>query len=383
MIVNQEIKSRDAGQPIRTAGYNERLKFAGNIEFQVEVRRRIDEFFQSTGRQERDCPQMYLKTAILLACFAAAYVLLAFVAQTWWQALPLAVLLGLATAAIGFNIQHDGGHRAYSNHASVNQLMAMTLDMIGGSSYQWHWKHAIFHHTYVNIMGHDTDIAMGAIGRLTPHQRRYWFHRWQQFYLWPLYGLLAINWHLIGDFRDVLIGRVGEHRVPRPTGTDLGIFLAGKVIFIMLAFGIPLLSHPLWVVALFYTVAALVLGLVLSVVFQLAHCVEPAEFPLPRSETGRIENAWAIHQVETTVNFARRSRVAAWLLGGLNFQIEHHLFPRICHVNYPAISKLVERTCREFGVKYNEHASFWAGVVSHFRWLRRMGMPEASRREIA
>ncbi|HKQ08772.1 MAG TPA: acyl-CoA desaturase [Blastocatellia bacterium] len=326
---------------------------------------------------------MYLKTAILLAVFGVCYVLLVFMAQALWQALPLAVLLGLTTAAIGFNIQHDGGHHAYSNHARVNRLMARTLDMVGGSSYQWHWKHAIFHHTYVNITGHDTDITLGAIGRLTPHQRRFWFHRWQQFYLWPLYGLLAIHWHLVGDFRDVTLGRVGEHRVPRPKRGNLGVFLSGKAIFVALAFGIPLLLHPVWVVAIFYAVAALVLGMVLSVVFQLAHCVGEAEFPLPREESGRIENAWAIHQVETTVDFARRSRVAAWLLGGLNFQIEHHLFPRICHVNYPAISKLVEQTCREFGVKYHEHTSFWTGVRSHFRWLRRMGMPDVSEREIA
>lgn len=383
MTNNQEIQHRHEYQSIRSAGYNRSLKFSGKNDFQAEARRRVDEFFRTTGRSERDCPQMYLKTAILLVCFTACYGFLVFAAQTWWQALPLAILLGLATAAIGFNIQHDGGHQAYSNQAWVNKLMAMTLDMIGGSSYLWHWKHVFFHHTYVNITGHDTDIALGAIGRLTPHQRRFWFHRWQQFYLWPLYGLMAINWHLVGDFRDVAIGRVGGHRVPRPKGWDLVTFFAGKVTFLTVAFGLPLLLHPVWVVALFYGVVTLVLGMVLSVVFQLAHCVEQAEFPMPQPETGRIENAWAIHQVETTVDFARHSRVAAWLLGGLNFQIEHHLFPRICHINYPAISKLVERTCREFGVKYNEHLSFWAGLVSHFRWLRRMGMPDTNGREIA
>src|SRR5581483_3711292 len=228
---------------------DERLKFAGNNDFHVEVRRRIDEYFRSTGRRRRDCPQMYLKTAILLACFIVSYGLLVFMAQTWWQALPLAIVLGLTTAAIGFNIQHDGGHYAYSNHARINRLMARTLDMIGGSSYQWHWKHAIFHHTYVNITGHDTDITLGAIGRLTPHQRRFWFHRWQQFYLWPLYGLLAINWHLVGDFRDVSRGQIGEHRVPRPQRGDLGVFLTGKAIFVALAFGIPLVLHRVWVVA--------------------------------------------------------------------------------------------------------------------------------------
>ena len=382
MTTCKEIQPHEAEPPIPTAGQVIRPKFVGDHDFQVEVRRRIDEFFHRTRRRQRDCPQMYLKTAILFACFAASYVLLVFAAQTWWQALPLAALLGLTTAAIGFNVQHDGGHYAYSNHAWVNKLMAMTLDVIGGSSYLWRWKHAVFHHTYVNITGQDTDITLGVLGRLTPHQKRFWFHRWQQFYLWPLYGLQAVAWHLEGDFREFITGRIGQHRVPRPRGWDMVIFFAGKAMFITLTFGVPLLLHPAWVVALFYALAALVLGLVLSIVFQLAHCVEQAEFPLPRAETGRIENAWAIHQVETTVNFARRSRVAAWLLGGLNFQIEHHLFPRICHVNYPAISQLVEQACREFGVKYHEHPSFWAGVGSHFRWLRRMGMPETSRREI-
>jgi linoleoyl-CoA desaturase len=244
---------------------------------------------------------------------------------------------------------------------------------MGASSYVWRWKHGVYHHTYVNITGHDSDIDLGVIGRLTPHQKRFPFHRWQHLYLWPLYGLLAIKWHLVDDFKDVITGRIGGHRFPRPRGWELGIFLGGKAVFLALAFGVPLLFHPAWVVLLFYGVAAAVGGMVLSVVFQLAHCVEEAEFPLPRPDTGRIENAWAVHQVETTVDFGRRSRVASWLLGGLNFQIEHHLFTRVCHVNYPAITRLVEDTCREFGVRYTAHESFRAGLASHFRWLRRMG----------
>jgi len=356
-----------------------RLKFGKNDGFQVELRRRVDEYFRSSGRRQRDCPSMYLKTAVFVACFAAVYVLLVFVVQTWWMALPLAILLGLIIAGIGFNIQHDGGHNAYSDHPWVNKLMAMTLDLIGGSSYLWHWKHAVFHHTYVNITGHDADIDLEPFGRLTPHQQRYKFHRWQHWYLWPLYGVMAIKWQLFDDFRDVVRGRIGEHRIPRPRGWDLLIFLAGKAIFFTLAFGIPMMLHPVWVVLLFYAAAALVVGMVLSVVFQLAHCVEEAEFPMPQPDTGRIENAWAIHQTQTTVDFARRSRVMAWLLGGLNFQIEHHLFPRVCHVNYPAISKVVESTCREFGVRYTEHESFRAGMASHFRWLRQMGMPATTR----
>jgi linoleoyl-CoA desaturase len=370
-------QDRRASQPNtfpRAEEHDLRLKFDGDNAFQVEVRRRVAEYFRTTGRPERDCWQMYVKTAILLACFAASFVLLVFVAQAWWQALPLAVLLGLATAAIGFNVQHDGGHHAYSDRPWVNKLMAMTLDLTGGSSYFWHWKHGVFHHTYANVTGHDTDVDIGLFGRLTPHQKRLGFHRWQHYYLWPLYGFLAIKWQLYDDFRDVITGRMAGHRVPRPRGRQLALFLAGKVTFLSLAFGLPLLFHPVWVVALYYGVTALVLGAVMSVVFQLAHCVEEAEFPLPQGE-GRIENAWGVHQVETTVDFARGSRPVAWLLGGLNYQIEHHLFPRICHVNYPAVSKVVEATCRDFGVKYTEHSSVRAGLASHFRWLRRMGRP--------
>jgi len=318
---------------------------------------------------------MYVKTAILLGGFTVVYTLLVFVDQTWWQGLLLAVLLGLSAAGIGFNIQHDGGHQAYSDHPWVNKLMAMTLELIGGSSHLWRWKHVVLHHTYVNITGHDTDIDLGLLARLTPHQRRLPYHRWQHLYLWPLYGLLAIKWQLLDDFRKLISGRISNQPFPGPKGRELVIFIAAKAIFFTMAFGIPLLFHSIGVVLLYYGVAGLVAGMALSVVFQVAHCVEEAEFPLPREETGRVEHAWAIHQAETTVDFARRSRVVAWLIGGLNFQIEHHLFPRLCHVNYPAISKLVEETCREFGIKYTEHSSFRTGLASHFRWLRRMGMP--------
>jgi len=371
----QDLRKRPAEEPIRGVESAKRLKFGGYDGFQTELRRRVDEYFRSTGQRPRDCWQMYLKTTVLLALLATSYVLLVFVAQAWWQGLPLAILLGLAIAAIGFNIQHDGGHHAYSRFAWINRLMAMTLDLIGGSSYLWRWKHAVIHHTYPNITGHDTDVDLGILGRLTPHQEPLRFHRWQHYYLWPLYGLMAIKWHLYDDFRDAIVGHIGGHRVPRPTGWELAIFLGGKAIFFALAFVIPLLVHSPWVVLLFYGVVVVVLGMVLSVVFQLAHCVAEAEFPLPHEDTGRIENSWAIHQLQTTVDFARASRVVTWLLGGLNFQIEHHLFPQICHVNYPALSKLVEQTCREFQLKYTEHKSVWAGITSHFRWLRQMGMP--------
>ncbi len=342
------------------------------------MRHRVEEYFQTTGRRRRDCWQMYLKTAILMTSFATLYVLLVFVADTWWHGLLLAGLLGLSMAAIGFNVQHDGSHQAYSRSPWINTLMAMTLELIGGSSYLWRWKHGVFHHTYVNITDHDTDIDLGVLGRLSPHQKRRAYHRWQHFYLWPLYGLLAIKWQLVDDFVKLVRGRISNQPFPRPRGWDLVIFVAGKVIFFILTFGIPISFHSVGSVLVCYGVVGLVAGFVLSVVFQAAHCVEEAAFPPVQGRSPRVASAWAVHQAETTVNFARRSRVAAWLLGGLNFQIEHHLFPRISHTHYPAISRLVEEVCRDFGVKYAEHRSLGAALASHFRWLRRMGMPTAT-----
>lgn len=374
----QVIQERFVDPPMQTPETGAKLRFDDDNRFQVELRRRVDEFFRRSGRRQRDCPQMYLKTAIILAGFTASYLLLVLAATTWWQAVPLAILLGLAAALIGFNIEHDGSHKAYSNHAWVNKLTAMTLDMVGGSSYLWRWKHVVFHHRYVNISGHDTDIDLGVFGRLDPHSKRRTLHRWQHWYLWPLYGVMAIKWHFYDDFRDLISGRMGENRFPRPRGWELALFIIGKLTFLALAFGIPLLFHPLWVVAVFYGVTTAVVGVVLSVVFQLAHCVEGTEFPLPETGTGFIARPWAVHQVESSLDFARHSRAAAWLLGGLNFQIEHHLFPRICHVNYPAISRLVEATCREFGVRYTENLTFRKAVASHYRWLRRMGMAPAA-----
>lgn len=352
------------------------VKFAGDNGFLSVVRRRVEEHFRKTGQRQRDCPGMYLKTGIMLAWLTSSYVLLVFAADTWWQALLLAISLGLAMAGIGFNVQHDAAHHAYSRHEWINRLLALALDLIGGSSYLWRWKHNVFHHTYVNITGKDTDIDLGALARLTPHQKLLKVHRWQHFYLWGLYGWMAIRWQLFGDFRDMITGKIGDHRVPPRRGWDLVTFIAGKLVFFTLAFALPMLYHPVWVVLLMYGVVSFVLGVVLAIVFQLAHCVEQATFPLPRPGTGRMDNPWAIHQVQTTVDFARNSRVGSWLLGGLNFQIEHHLFPRICHVNYPSIAPLVEETCQEFGVKYERHPTFRAGLRSHFRWLRRMGRPD-------
>jgi linoleoyl-CoA desaturase len=354
------------------------LKFGGSDKFIRELRKRVDAYFEKTGRNKRDCPSMYFKTATILAWFFSAYLLLLFVVTSWWLVIPLAMIMGVAVAAIGFNIQHDGGHKAYSNRPWVNKVMALSLDLMGGSSYLWNWKHNAIHHTYPNIDGHDDDINVGFLARLAPQQKRYWFHRLQGIYLWLLYGFLAIKWNLFDDFYNVAIARIGDHKIPRPKGKDLAVFIVGKVVFFSLAFGVPMIFHHFWPVVGVYMLASFTSGVVMSVVFQLAHCVEEAEFPTPVAIEGggeRMTTDWAVHQVQTTVDFARQNKFLCWLLGGLNFQVEHHLFSRICHVHYPALSKVVEETCKDFGIRYAANKSFFSAVASHFRLLVEMGKP--------
>lgn len=297
------------------------LKFATGDEFHHALRRRIDQYFADTGQLRRDCPRMYLKTAIVLCWLASSYLLLLFCAGTWWLAIPLTVSLGLAMAAVGFNIQHDGGHQAYSAHPWTNGLMARTLDLLGGSSYFWARKHNALHHGSANVTGHDDDIDIGIFGRLSPHQPRLGFHRFQHYYLWALYGFLPLKWQLYDDFHAWVAGRVGGRPFARPKGWDLAMFLGGKAAFFTLALFVPMLMHPVWAVLLLYVTASFVQGTALSIVFQLAHCVEEASFPMPEEETGRMETGWAVHQIETTVDFARENPLLSWFIGGLNYQI--------------------------------------------------------------
>jgi linoleoyl-CoA desaturase len=341
-------------------------------EFRRDLEARVAGYFDACQRSRHGSWRLYLKAAILLTWLAGSYIALVWIATSWWQAVPLAISLALAMAGVGFNIQHDGNHGAYSRHGGVNRAAALSLNLLGGDAYFWRYKHNIAHHSYPNVSGSDDDIRLGPLARVSPHQPRYWFHRFQHFYVWALYALLAINWQLAGDFRAMVRPGVGDTRVSRPRGWNLFYFCAGKVSFLTLAFVIPLLRHHLLPAIGIYLLTTSVLGFTLAVVFQLAHCVEEANFRIPDGSR-RIDRDFTAHQVETSVDFARDNRLLTWYLGGLNFQVEHHLFPKTCHIHYPAISPIVEATCRDHGISHLSHPTMRDALRSHVRWLKRMG----------
>jgi linoleoyl-CoA desaturase len=144
------------------------------------------------------------------------------------------------------------------------------------------------------------------------------------------------------------------------------------VIFVGWAIVVPMLVYPWWAVVGAYLVYSMVVSLIMAVTFQLAHCVEEADFA-SAEQLATERRLWAVHEVETTVDFCPRNPVLSWLVGGLNYQIEHHLFPRVPHTHYPHIAKIVRRNAERHGVRYVTQRSLRAALWSHFRHLRTMG----------
>ena len=187
-----------------------------------------------------------------------------------------------------------------------------------------------------------------------------------------MYGLFPLQWWFLSDVRELVTGRIGGRQFPPARGRTLMVALAGKALFIGWAFVLPVLLHPSWELVLLWALAIFTLGNVLATVFQLAHCVGEAEFI-----GSGVEMDWAEHQLATTVDFASRNALLGWYLGGLNFQVEHHLFPRVCHLHYPALSRIVEETCSAHRVRYRCEPSLRSALAASWRWLRRMGSAPA------
>jgi len=349
------------------------VKFVRDEGFHKEITRRVDEYFRTTGLSRRDDPRMFLKTAVILLWFWGSWALLVFAATTWWEGMLLSASVALAMAGIGFSVQHDANHGAYSNRRGVNHLVGLTLDMLGGSSYVWRWKHNVYHHMFPNVVGADDDIDIGPLARMAPGQPLKPVHRFQQFYMWFLYCFLAPKWHFVDDFKNSIQGRIVLGEFPRPRGWALVELLAGKLVFLAWALVIPMMFHRWWVVLLCYAWGAALVGLVMSAVFQAAHCVEEADFPEPRDGADHVTGAWAVRQVETSVDFAQKNPFITWYVGGLNFQIEHHLLPKVCHIHYPALAPIVREVSAQYGVRYYARPGFLGAVAAHGHWLKRMG----------
>ncbi|MGB0525825.1 MAG: fatty acid desaturase family protein, partial [Flammeovirgaceae bacterium] len=286
-----------------------------------------------------------------------------------------AAILGFFCACIGFNISHDAIHGAYSSKHWVNKFIGViTFNVLGANDHVWRMTHNLVHHTYTNIPGHDEDIDVApGLVRLSPEEELKPHMKYQHFYAMPLYGLASISWVFRKDFKKFFQKQIGQTENKHKPMDYFNLFFF-KALNYTLFIIIPLIVLDItwWQFIIGFVTMHMFFGLTLGLVFQLAHVVEGPEFPEP-NEAGNIEEVWAIHQMRTTANFAMNSWLANFICGGLNMQIEHHLFPLVCHTHYRQISKIVKATAHEFGVPYHENKTFLGATMSHIRMLKKFG----------
>jgi linoleoyl-CoA desaturase len=341
--------------------------------FHTELKKRINDYFESTGKSLSGNSHLYTKAAVLTASFLFLYIHLVFFTPALVWALLESVLLGIVIAGIGFNIMHDGAHGSFSKRKWVNHVAAFSLNVLGGSSFMWNIKHNVIHHAYTNVDGMDDDIDIQPWMRMSTTQPKLAMHRYQHLYFWFLYSLLYILWVFVLDYMKYFKRKVGETPLKKMRLSDHIVFWSFKAFYLFVFLAVPIytVGFIAWLTG--FLVCTLIAGFVLSIVFQLAHTVEHTHFPVPHEETGRLEDEWAIHQLKTTANFAPRNKFISWLVGGLNFQIEHHLFPKISHVHYSNLRRIIKQACQEYGVPYIEYPKMSHAVVSHVSFLKQMG----------
>jgi linoleoyl-CoA desaturase len=268
-------------------------------------------------------------------------------------------------------------HGSFSNFTWLNKLFGTTMYFIGGNIFNRKVQHNILHHTYTNIDGFDEDIDPKGILRLSEQTKLRKFHRFQYIYAFFLYCLMTLS-RTVNEFKQ--LDRYNKKGITKQQGStpkkEMVKLALTKIAYLTVILGLPLLLTPFswWIIVLGFLTMHFIGGIFMSTVFQMAHVVEEAKQPIPNAE-GTIENEWTIHELETTANFARKSRVFGWMIGGLNYQVEHHLFPYISHIHYRAISSIVKKTALEFGIRYNENRTFFGAIGSHIRMLKRLGQP--------
>lgn len=345
-------------------------------EFVKTLRNRVDSYFKENGIRKTGGLKIKIKAIFMLSLYTVPYFLMLFgVITNPWILLSMSILMGLGMAGIGLSVMHDANHGSFSRKKWLNKFVGFSINFLGGNVNNWKAQHNIMHHSYTNIHGYDEDIETANILRFSPHSKKRWFHKFQFLYAWPLYCLMTLSWTFAKDFSDVYnYKKKGLLKQLKTTlKKEMALIIITRAIYFTYMIVVPLLVMEIswWQLSIGFLIIHFVAGLTLTLIFQLAHIMEETSFPTPVE--GGIKNQWAVHQLETTLNFANKNRPLSWFIGGLNFQIEHHLFPNICHIHYRRIAPIIEATAREFNLPYFKQDTFRSAVASHARLLYQLG----------
>lgn len=344
--------------------------------FFAAAKKRVDAYFADNNISKHANSTMVIKTIILLSGYVLPFALLLLMPMPFYTALMLWAVMGVSLAGIGMSIMHDANHGAYSSNETVNTVLGYTLAILGAGVFNWKIQHNVLHHNYTNISGVDEDINDKVFLKLSPHKASNKMQRGQHVYAFALYAVSTLYWVFYKDFPQYL--RYVKNGLAKHSGFQSFIGIASivlhKLAYLFIVLGVPVLVFglPFYQVLAGFVLMHVLAGLILTIIFQLAHTIEGAAHPLPNSD-GNIDNDWAIHQMNTTVNFAPNNKILSWYCGGLNYQVEHHLFPKICHVHYPTIATIVKQTAAEHGVPYLQNETFSKAFKLHIIALRRFG----------
>lgn len=342
--------------------------------FVEELKQSVSDYFTAREISEKGNAQMVIKTVVLLTIYFGAYGLIMSNTLVPWQMFLLAVVMGVTMAGVGFAVGHDALHGAYSSSPLVNKIIGFSFELMGGNGYMWKITHNVIHHTYTNIHGVDEDLEVSPLLRLSPSAEWKPIHRYQHFYAFLAYSFSSLFWAFVKDYKYFLQRNIGPYENKSHPPSAIITLIIGKLFYYTYTIAIPLmvLEIPLWQFLIGYLAMHLTAGIILGVVFMLAHVVEDTDHPIANVD-GMMEHDWIVHQMVTTSNFANGNRLLTWYVGGLNHQIEHHLFPKICSVHYPAIYKIVRGVSMKYDIPYNQHETFTEAIRSHIVMLKRLG----------
>ncbi len=340
------------------------------------LNKRVNDYFKENHIKKTGNWKLYTKAIIMFALFLIPLIILLTVDMPNWGRLLLTVLIGIGMAGVGMNVMHDANHDSFSSKNWVNKLMGSSIYILAGNVYNWKVQHNVLHHTYTNIQGMDEDIDAGRIIRFSKHAKWLKIHKFQKYYSLFLYGLLTINWAITTDvkqMRSYLKRKLSYGKFPNPA-KEWSILVISKIVYYSLWIVVPMLVMDVtwWQVLIGFFVMHYTAGIILSITFQLAHVMPNTDMPLPDKE-GNMDHTWAIHQLFTTSNFAPKNKFVEFYTGGLNHQVEHHIFPHISHVHYNSISKIVRKTAKEFNLPYHEYKTMLGAFAEHFKQLSYLG----------
>lgn len=353
-----------------------KFKTSDKPEFYTTLRRRVNQYFEDNNISKFGNRTMVIKTIIMLGIYFIPLALFIFASiSNLALFISLWILMGFGMSGIGMSVMHDANHGSYSKNRSWNKRIGFLVNFVGGYHVNWIIQHNILHHSFTNIHEHDEDIEQKVM-RFSPNQKRKLLYRFQAYYAPLLYSFMTLYWYLAKD----MIQLISYHKngLLQKQGVSFTrsiiVVTIYKLGYLALLLALPLYYSPLawWIVLLGFLSMHFVSGLILALIFQPAHVLEETSF-FKVDHNQSVENSWAVHQLRTTSNFAPASKGFSWFIGGLNYQIEHHLFPTVCHIHYSKIAPIVKATAEEYGIPYYEHKTFYRALKSHFSLLHKLG----------